>query len=288
MKVLDSESIESMYASMESILGLTRATLESVFDSIDLEAIYGASPSPGIPANEYLLSEIVKRTSLESLSFDCIHWFHLTRTVDDNDFKDGILPLGQCIDSIWDFLYALLDGKLSKQEWDDFRANQITSKKNHYSYLYCLKTCDSTHWGPYALLIRDTAFKPDELHNHDYFRVPEIVEDICIVLQERHGVDLLPVFAEKTRPCIVKFVDDNAKSYCLEAALYHLYHVRKGGWCAPVSPCSTGFDGKGKKFQRTGFSKLSFLIIRELYPAWKRSRRRLCSCHKIVKLVVSA
>lgn len=258
MKVLDCESIESMYASMKSILGLTRATLESVFDSIDLEAIYGMNPSPRIPANEYLLSEIVKRSSPESLSFDCIHWFHLTRTVDGNDFKDGILPLGQCIDSIWDFLYALLDGKLSTQDWDNFQANEITSGKNHYSYLYCLKTGDSTYWGPYALLIRDTAFNQDELHNHDYFRVPEIVEDICIVLQERHGVDLLPVFTEKTRPCIVKFVDDNAKSYCLGRALYHLYHVRKGDRCAPVSPCSTGFDGKGKKIPKNRILKIEF------------------------------
>jgi len=257
MKILDCESIASMYASLESIFEIKRPVFESVFDSIDLDAIY-KTQAPLIPPTEYLFSEIIKRTRPTSLSFDCIHWFHLTRTLDGNDFKDGVLPLGQCIDSIWDFLYVLLDGKLSKQEWGDFRANGIVSSQNHYSYLYCLKTGDGAHWGPYAILIRDNAFIPDELSNHDYFRVPEIVEDICIVLQEHHGVDLLPAFTEKTRPCIVKFVDDDAKSYCLEAAPYHLYHVRKGDCCAPVSPCTICFNGGGKRIPKSRILKIEF------------------------------
>lgn len=258
MKVLDCETVECIYASAERILGVERSGLDSVLDSIDVKAIYETKPSPCIPPTKYLFSEIVNRISPKSLSFERICWFHLTRTVNGNDFNHGILPLNECIDSIWEFLYALLDGKLSKQEWYNFRSNEITSGKSHWSYLYCLKTADSVHWGPYAQLIRDIAFRSDELHHHDYFRVPEIIEDICIVLQECHGIDLLPIFAEKTRPCIVKFVDDDAKSYCLEAALCHLYHLRKGDSCTPVSPCTTGFNGKGKEIPKNRILKIEF------------------------------
>jgi len=38
--------------------------------------------------------------------------------------------------------------------------------------LYSMKANDAMHWGPYALLTKDHAFKPEEIGNLDYF-------DIC-------------------------------------------------------------------------------------------------------------
>lgn len=255
MKVLDCESIDSTYDSLGRLFDVQRETLELTLDKIDL----GGYPGYPVPTEKYLFDLVGQKLSPKNpIFFDRICWFHLTRTLEMNAFEDGILPLGEQINSIWEFLYTLLDGKLSRAEWDDFRANEMALSENHYAYLYRMKTGDPAYWGPYALLIKDTAFKPNELHNHDYFRVPEIVEDVCIVLQELHGMDLLPVFLEKTKPCIVKFVDDDVKSYCLEAALYHLYHLRKGDGCAPLSNCSISFDGKGKTIPKERIFKREF------------------------------
>jgi len=255
MKILDCESNDSMHSSLESILGVKRSALESMFDDIDLDAVY-SSQAPSMQSDDYLFSEILKKT--QPGVFDRVHWFHLTRTFDGNDFTEGILPLGQCINSIWDFLYSLLDRQLSKRQWKEFRTNGIIGNKSHYSFLYHMKTSDRVHWGPYAILIRDNAFKPDELHHHDYFRVPEIIEDICIVLQESHSVDLLPTFNEKTRPCIVKFVDGKADPYYLKAAIFHLYHIRKNDRCIAVTCCTTSFDGGGKRIPNNSILSIEF------------------------------
>jgi hypothetical protein len=97
--------------------------------------------------------------------YDRTCWFHLTRTITANKFRQGILPLGQRLDAVWDFLYSV---------------------------------SDAMHWGPYALLIKDHAFKSEQIGNHDYFDSPEIVEDVCIYFTERHRFDLLAAFKNST------------------------------------------------------------------------------------------
>ena len=92
-------------------------------------------------------------------------------------------------------------------------------KKNmgghHHAYLYGMKVHGKMHWGPYALLSRDHAFKPGEIGNHDYLGAPEIVEDICLCFSEKFEFDLLGAFMKKTKPCVVKFVAGPGMIACL-------------------------------------------------------------------------
>ncbi len=62
MKILDCESIDSIYASLESILGIKRPVFESVFDSIDLDVIY-KSQAPLLLAWETIRRPDVDRRS---------------------------------------------------------------------------------------------------------------------------------------------------------------------------------------------------------------------------------
>jgi hypothetical protein len=91
-----------------------------------------------------------------------------------------------------------------------------------------MKVEDCFHWGPYAILIRDMAFCSSEVGNHDYLDVPEIVEDICVCFSEWADSDLLQVFRQHTRSCIVKFVVYEAKPEHLGVALYYLYCKENG------------------------------------------------------------
>ncbi len=147
--------------------------------------------------------------------------FHATRTVQTNRFENGILPLKLIIENIWSFLFSLVKSEISRIEWDAFKAKMGSS---HSAWLYGFKLNNADlDGGPFAFLIRDVIFQSDELGHHNYFRTPEIVEDICNCFEERFEIDLLKIFQSKTRPCIVKFVDYNPDSNLIHYVLYYLY-----------------------------------------------------------------
>lgn len=112
------------------------------------------------------------------------------------------------------------------------------------AFLYNMKIADRIHWGPHAILIRDHAFIMQQTGSHDYLKVPEIVEDICICFSERHDFDLLRAFRAKTKACLVKFADHNPGTDCfLRAAIYHLYNRLWGVACS--LDCNTCYDAEG-------------------------------------------
>jgi hypothetical protein len=239
MTILDCESVDSAYASIERILGIDRSKLEIVFNDIDLESIYQNDLHPDIPPDQYLFREVERITGSKG-EYDQTCWFHLTRTADENTFRSGILPLGHQIDAIWQILYSLTDTQITRKQWDEFRTN-ICESGGHHSKLYALKVEDPMAWGPYAILVKEIAFRAKEVGAHDYFRVPEIVEDICVCFNEAFGFSLLEVFRSSTRPCIVKFTAPS-RNDCLRKALFYLYHVHRKDKI--VLDCSTCFNGK--------------------------------------------
>src|SRR5437899_12977202 len=215
MILLDCESIDSIYGSLEAITGAKRGAIESFLDSMDVDALYNSSSPPPCPGNDFLLRAFRKNFH-SKLSYDATCWFHLTRVPGNCNFEAGILPLYQRLDSIWDFLFSLLHGAISKKQWNNFRQGNLQSA--HYSAQdYTMKTENPFHWGPYAMLVRDIAFKPAEMGNYDYLLGPEIVEDICFCFETVHKIDLLTLFRQNTRPCIVKFVDSTTHIKYLRA-----------------------------------------------------------------------
>jgi hypothetical protein len=260
MKVLDCETIDSTYESLEQILGVGRSQLESVFESVDVESFYQDNPYYPQPLEDLIFSEVRKVTTLPG-NYDRTCWFHLTRTAPSNNFEQGVLPLGQYLDAIWSFLYSLAKKSVSPEEWDEFRRDMGS---HHHASLYEMKASDSMYWGPYALLSRDHAFKSEEISNHDYLGAPEIVEDICICFSERHEFDLLGAFMKKTRPCIVKFFD-GPRSGCVSTAVYHLYNAYRGNGCS--GQCNTCYDAEGVPVTLACILKVEF-------PKYRKRRRK--------------
>lgn len=260
MKVLDCETIDSTYESLEQILGVGRSQLESVFDGFDVESFYQDNPSYPYPPEDVVFSDVSKVASLPG-NYDRTCWFHLTRIAPSNNFEQGILPLGQCLELIWSFLYSLAKKKVSLAEWEKFRRNM---GPHHHAALYAMKVADSMHWGPYALLSRDHAFNSQEVGNHDYLRAPEIVEDICICFSEKYEFDLLGAFMKKTRPCIVKFFD-GPRSDCVPTAVYHLYNEYRGNRCS--MQCNTCYDGESA-------TVTSERILKVEFPKYRKRRQK--------------
>ena len=154
MKILDCESIESTYKSLEMILGTTKSDICQLFDSVEVykemrESFCG-----------FLLSYIQEETDCKT-NFDKACFFHATRTWPDNTYEDGLLPTKQAEGKICNFLSELVNGQTTIT-----LGGNAMIRQNKYNY-----------GGPLGFLIREFAFVRDSMYVN-YFDSPEIVEDI--------------------------------------------------------------------------------------------------------------
>ncbi|GMX60101.1 hypothetical protein Elgi_68680 [Paenibacillus elgii] len=257
MIILDCESIETMYESVESVTGINRSELNEFFDGFDMDKFYEENSNFDEPADRLLLSKVREMENCNIRQIDAVYWFHLSRTYKGNSFNQGILSLGEAIDHIWYFLYDLQNGHVSKEEWDDFRYKKFVESKSHSAWLYHFKLGDKSHWGPYAMLVRDIAFVSKEVGNHDYLDAPEIVEDICHVFDGMYQFNLLEKFKQKTYPCIVKFQSGQSKDYYLGIVLNFLYH--KYHEMEMSLNCNTCFDSEGESIEFDQILNVEFI-----------------------------
>lgn len=256
-KVLDCESIESTYNSLEDILGVRKELIEGIFNSLDIDDL--CRKNPYISPDDLILSAIRKYVH-KNITVNSTCWFHITRTHITNRFQEGILPLGAQLNLIWDYLFTLLDGYLSRKEWDDFRTNIGSNNANHFAYMYLIKINNPLHYGPYAFLIRDMAFA--NVGNRDYFKGAEIIEDISNYFTEIYDFDLISKFTSDTKPCVVKFIKDGGSDGYLSIIVHYLYRIYRQLELAQT--CNTCFDGKGVAVPKCKILKIEFPEIQNL------------------------
>lgn len=252
MAVLDCESIESTYDSIQSIFGISRQSIDQLFENLDVQRFYAENRDYAYDT-PHLLLEKISELSSSGVNLDAVCWFHLTRIHPSTTFENGILPLGLQVDAIWDLLRSLVGDRISDDEWKQFRDGMGDS---HSAHLYHMKVRDSDYWGPYGVLVRDVALCPSEVGHHDYLGIPEIVEDICLCLAESNEFDLYAAFVENSKPSIVKFIDPNPSIRCLPPAIYYLY-ARFHKEQLSLS-CNTCFDGGAKPVPAEWIQRIDF------------------------------
>jgi hypothetical protein len=117
-------------------------------------------------------------------------------------------------------------------------------------------------WGPFAILVRENAFHATELGCVDYFRLPEIIEDICNGYEIKFGVSIHDDVVRFLRPCIVKFKSSyKVDQVCIEAALYYLYEcIHKKGVCIDANDC---FDGENQTVLFQDIVNIEFIGLGE-------------------------
>lgn len=171
-------------------------------------------------------------------------WFHLSRVVGPEAFDGGVMPLKQSLDGIWRVLERCAQEFVSVNHWTEFRRCVETGYPCHHGGLYRTKVDDSAHWGPCAMLVRDAAFSAAAMAHHDYLKVPEIVEDICICFKDAFGKDLQKHYEQVTVPVIVKFWSADADENAIDAALGYVWsHLRSQPLSHVTNTC---FDAEGK------------------------------------------
>lgn len=254
MKTLDCETRDTTYTSLEDILGVSKSAIDAIFQQLNIEQFYEDHPDSAIEPRDWLFSNI-SPIPLSTVRLDRVYWFHLTRVPKSTTFlNNGLLPLGQAIDAIWNFLHLLVETKISKEEWAGFRKNLTLS---HHARLYRMKIGNPMLWGPYAILVKEVAFNPQEIGNHDYLRTPEIVEDICLCFQEKYGIDLLMLYMANSIPCIVKFMDDIPQNDYVTTALYYLYACYHRHELSLY--CNTCLDSRGISVKPERIAKVEWL-----------------------------
>jgi len=258
MNILDCETTETIYESIDAILHISKPELNEIFKGIDLEEHCMNNSNHCTEYPENVLFSIVAGKEVSVPVYDRVHWFHLTRTHDKSDYNRGILTLNKAIDSIWDFLFSLVEDHFSLNEWEHFKNNMGNGQ---WAHLYNLKAHCNSYGGPYAVLIREFAFMSNIVRNHDYLSTPEIVEDIGMCFQELNNFDLCQVYRENTVPCIVKFWHHKARADCVTTALYYLYNVFKNNEITSMS--GTNFDGYGKAIPKENIVYIETPIINE-------------------------
>lgn len=256
MKILDCESADSTYKSLERILEVKKEQLDNFFKGFGFySCLDGCSQFDNFVFDKFMEST---GGDIRTKSFGQTCWFHLTRTYPENNFKEGILPLGEVVDQLWDFLFRL-GGNITKKEWLNFRKYIETECRHNSADHYRHKVGSArTGWGPFGILVKEIAFCAKDLHNSDQLKIPEIVEDICRCYPSKYGVDLKARFRDKTKPCIVKFYDNNTSLEYLRRALLYLYYKYHSLKFEHL--CYTCFDGKGKKIAPEQILRVDFLI----------------------------
>lgn len=256
MKILDCETIETTYKSLENILGITKAQLKSIFDATGIK--------DGYYKREELFSEVKQKAT--STEFDCVCWFHATRVPVSVDFAQGILPLNEAIKSVWDFLYSLIKDDFSIEEWNSFKEYMNSAKvSNENNYcdrklaIFQLKSKKQYLCGPYATLIKDCILSSSEVGYHKYLEKSEIIEDIYICFECIYEYNLKERYQANSRPCIVKFknqlINENNtdesknKEKYLTTAVYYLYSHYKNNGIDRFH--YSDFDNKGNRVKTT-------------------------------------
>lgn len=235
MLILDCESRNTALASVAQIYRIDAGRIDSFFAGFDLEEHYERFDPPR-PGDEELRRVFESEFSSRPLPLDRACWFHLTRAPRGETFAEGVLPLTASIDKVWMAVLKVFQGTRHEARLASLRASGVPG------FHYHLKVGDPFHAGPYAMLVRDVASRANEIGNHDYLWLPEIMEDICTGYQERFNECLAEHLSAALVPTVVKFWSATQKGdYCVQAALNYLYRTVHN---KPLNiDANTGYDG---------------------------------------------
>ena len=216
---LDGETRESALLSVSEILGLTCTNLTNFFMEFDLwdyveKHGYGEE-GPGNLLLKTLLMQIKC-----NWGFSHTAWFHMTRFLATEEFKEGLKTYSDAIDDIWDLLFEINPSDITRSEWDSFRMSKESDLSSNLGQYHYYRTNGVGQEGPYGILVPELrSGNPLIKQDHYLEEAPEIVTHIC----QSFGQNLLKEFQEKTKPCIVKFETTDNELYLLSTALLYVY-----------------------------------------------------------------
>jgi hypothetical protein len=167
-------------------------------------------------------------------------------------FEEGIHSLGAALEKIWETLAEALTDSRKRARLRELKESGVPD------YQFNSKTRNKLHHGPYAMLVRDSAFRASEMGNHDYLALPEIIEDICNGYELKYKERIHGEVARALRRCIVTFeVSERDSAYLLKPSLYYC-------WCIAHNEelslyANTCYDANGVTVPRSAIQSIEFL-----------------------------
>ena len=188
-------------------------------------------------ADDTLRQVFERRTGLIPKPLDRVFWFHLTRALPGTAFMEGLLPFGSSLDAVWDTIESVFSDTPHYDGLTSMRASNWAGPR------YQLRHETPHLAGPYAMLVREVASYPLAVGNHDYLKMPETMQDICVAYMDRSGFDIEAELEQALEPRIVKFWSDRRVdlAYVATALLYLYAKVREQ---QPIPDANTCFDGQ--------------------------------------------
>jgi hypothetical protein len=238
MIVLDCETRETTLQSISDLYGSSVTEIGSYLANFDFDAL-SEEESHQYHAHVNLKQKFDCQFGKPAQELERVYWFHLTRTLADTNFEQGILPLEPSLEWVWHTISAIFANTEHAVNIDRLHTEGVSN------FEFGLKLSNPVYGGPFAMLIREVAFRADEIKNHDYLKIPEIMEDICNDYFEKFDVRIHEVLSAGLVPRIVKFwSDQRCGEDCIQAALYYL-HLSANGLALDAN-ANTCFDGNNQ------------------------------------------
>ncbi len=234
---LDCSSGEATKTSLASLFNCSEERLSSTLLMLDIESTYEEHfDDIDVPASQYLYNYVVEALGFHEQLAEVI-WFHGTRTLRPSNLEEGILPLNQSKELVWETL-------ITSAPNDTVKGNLRSLKNNGVgNFQYNLRTSNHNHWGPYGVLVRDVAINAESVRHHNYLGMPELIEDIINEYRQEYNFCLTEHYTDTLTPTLIKFkASSNLSLGCIEAALGYLYTYVRG---EPVNGLATMCIDKG-------------------------------------------
>jgi len=88
MKILDGETLDSTYESLDLILNVSRTRLEHLFENFEVGCDHRGSSRMHRPPEDILFAEVAGMATGQ-IRYDCVCWFHLARANLDHSFSEA-------------------------------------------------------------------------------------------------------------------------------------------------------------------------------------------------------
>lgn len=241
--ILDCQDEKTALISVADYYGQPVDVISNIIKSVNFSSLHKREVDRYDYFTDFLFEYFRKKFGVGTI--DQIMWYHLSRSLNPERYYNGILPLNEILPQLQSDLYCLVKDRISNEEWIDIcNGKGAGFRKSRFDFK---RECKD-HYGPYAMLVREIAFNSNQVGNHDYLRIPEIIEDMCMGMENEYGIDLIGKYIEKSMPVITKFrkvVSDHGKDKnYIGTALCYLY--RKLNNKALSLICNTCFCGYGE------------------------------------------
>lgn len=249
LAVLDCESYQSSVKSLSDLYCVDGSAIVRTLRALDFDR--ECERNPEVSPDELLLALFESSIGTRANAFQRVCWFHLTRVPPETDFDEGILPLHDALDKIWRTIISIPSDPDRRTNLKQLRESGVPD------YQYEMKTGNRLHSGPFAMLVRESAFNARSMCNHDYLALPEIIEDICNGYLKQFGTSIHDEVSAALRPCIVKFeVADEETAHLIRPVLRYCFHKERGQELSFGT--NTCYDGEGKPIPRSAIHKIEF------------------------------